>query len=170
MIRASAFRFDFDRDTDRHDSVVRGLEPLQLAPPGIAAPCRRDGSVPMTAKWMVLLAGLFGFLGVGFGAFGAHALKARLSPELLAVYRTAVEYQFWHTLALLAVGLLALMRPGPLLGASGWCFALGILIFSGSLYALALSGVRVLGAITPLGGLLFLAGWALLAAHAARTL
>lgn len=124
----------------------------------------------MTAKWMVMLAGLFGFLGVGFGAFGAHALKARLSPELLAVYRTAVEYQFWHALALLAVGLLALTRPGALLVASGWCFTLGILIFSGSLYALALSGVRVLGAITPIGGLLFLAGWALLTAHAARTL
>lgn len=119
---------------------------------------------------MVVLAGLFGFLGVAFGAFGAHALKARLSVDMLAVYRTAVEYQFWHALALLAVGLLALSRPGPLANAAGWCFALGILIFSGSLYALALSGVRVLGAITPIGGLLFLAGWLLLSVHAARTL
>lgn len=119
---------------------------------------------------MVVLAGLFGFLGVAFGAFGAHALKARLSTDMLAIYRTAVEYQFWHALALLAVGLLALSRPGLLASAAGWCFALGILIFSGSLYALALSGVRVLGAITPVGGLLFLAGWVLLSAHAARTL
>lgn len=124
----------------------------------------------MSAKLMVMLAGAFGFLGVGFGAFGAHALKARLTPEMLAIYRTAVEYQFWHVLALLAVGVLALSRPGPLASASGWCFVLGILIFSGSLYALALSEVRVLGAITPIGGLLLLAGWALLTVHAARSL
>ena len=124
----------------------------------------------MSAKLMVMLAGLFGFLGVGFGAFGAHALKARLTPELLAIYRTAVEYQFWHALALLAAGLLAMSRPGPLLAMSGWSFTLGILLFSGSLYALALSGVRVLGAITPIGGLLFLVGWVLLSIHAARTL
>jgi len=124
----------------------------------------------MSAKLMVMLAGLFGFLGVGFGAFGAHALKARLTPDVLAIYRTAVEYQFWHALALMAVGLLAMSRPGPLLSASGWCFAFGILLFSGSLYALALSGVRVLGAITPIGGLLFLIGWVLLSVHAARTL
>lgn len=124
----------------------------------------------MSAKLMVMLAGLFGFLGVGFGAFGAHALKARLTPELLAIYRTAVEYQFWHALALLAAGLLAMSRPGPMLALSGWSFTLGILLFSGSLYALALSGVRVLGAITPIGGLLFLAGWVLLSIHAARTL
>lgn len=124
----------------------------------------------MSAKLMVMLAGLFGFLGVGFGAFGAHALKARLTPDLLAIYRTAVEYQFWHALALLAVGLLAMSRPGPLLSASGWCFTFGILLFSGSLYALALSGVRLLGAITPIGGLLFLVGWVLLSVHAARTL
>ncbi|WP_022977626.1 DUF423 domain-containing protein [Nevskia ramosa] len=124
----------------------------------------------MSAKLMVMLAGLFGFLGVGFGAFGAHALKERLTPDLLAIYRTAVEYQFWHALALMAVGLLAMSRPGPLLSASGWSFAFGILLFSGSLYALALSGVRVLGAITPIGGLLFLVGWVLLSVHAARTL
>lgn len=124
----------------------------------------------MSAKLMVMLAGLFGFLGVGFGAFGAHALKQRLTPDLLAIYCTAVEYQFWHALALMAVGLLAMSRPGPLLSASGWCFAFGILLFSGSLYALALSGVRVLGAITPIGGLLFLVGWVLLSVHAARTL
>ncbi|WP_273454703.1 DUF423 domain-containing protein [Nevskia ramosa] len=124
----------------------------------------------MSAKLMVMLAGLFGFLGVGFGAFGAHTLKERLTPDLLAIYRTAVEYQFWHALALMAVGLLAMSRPGPLLSASGWSFAFGILLFSGSLYALALSGVRVLGAITPIGGLLFLVGWVLLSVHAARTL
>ncbi len=124
----------------------------------------------MTAKWMVLLGALYGFIGVAFGAFGAHALRSRLTPELLAVWRTGVEYQFWHALALIAVGLLATTRPGPLANAAGWCFAIGVLLFSGSLYALTLSGVRVLGAVTPVGGLLFLIGWALLAVHAARTL
>lgn len=121
----------------------------------------------MTPKLMVLLASAFGFSGVAFGAFGAHALRARLTPELLAVWRTAVEYQFWHALALLAAGLLAMSRPGTLLTAAAWCFALGVLLFSGSLYALCLSGVRGLGAVTPLGGVAFLAGWAALAWAAA---
>lgn len=106
----------------------------------------------------------FGFIGVVLGAFGAHALKGRLDPSLLAVWQTAVVYQFHHALALLAVGLLlrGTQAPLPLLNAAGLLFSGGILLFSGSLYALCLSGVRVLGAITPLGGLLFLAGWACL--------
>jgi len=124
----------------------------------------------MNPKLMLMLAALYGFVGVAFGAFGAHALRSRLTPEMLAVWRTGVEYQFWHALALMAVGLLALSRPGPLLNAAGWCFAIGVLLFSGSLYALTLSGVRVLGAVTPFGGVLFLIGWALLLVHAARTL
>lgn len=124
----------------------------------------------MNPKLMVMLGALYGFVGVAVGAFGAHALRSRLTPELLAVWRTGVEYQFWHALTLIAVGLLALVRPGPLLNAAGWSFAAGVLLFSGSLYALCLSGVRVLGAVTPFGGLLFLVGWALLLVHAARTL
>lgn len=110
-----------------------------------------------------LIGAVSGFLAVALGAFGAHALKARFSAELLAVWKTAVEYQFYHALALLLVGLLAAQRPGAGYGAVTVCFALGIVLFSGSLYAYALSGVRALGMITPLGGLLFLAGWALLA-------
>lgn len=118
----------------------------------------------MTAKLWLALGAAYGFLAVGLGAFGAHALKARLTPDLLAVWRTAVEYHFYHALALLAVGLLARqLPPSGALNTSGVCFALGVLLFSGSLYALALSGVRVLGAITPLGGVLFLIGWACLA-------
>lgn len=113
-------------------------------------------------KLWLSLASLYGFLAVALGAFGAHALKERLSPDLLAIWRTAVEYHFYHALALLAVGLLARQLPSSLLTVAGACFALGVLVFSGSLYALALSGVRVLGAITPLGGLLFLVGWACL--------
>lgn len=118
----------------------------------------------MTASKLFLLGGaLYGFLGVALGAFGAHALKARLSAEMLAVWRTAVEYQVWHALALLAVG--TLLRAGdlPALKFSGSCLLAGVLLFSGSLYALTLSGFKLLGAVTPLGGLLLLAGWAGLA-------
>lgn len=112
----------------------------------------------MAKLWLALGAG-YGFLAVTLGAFGAHALKQKLTPELLAVWRTAVEYHFYHALALLLVGLLVRQTPSTLLNASGVCFAVGVVVFSGSLYALASSGVRVLGAVTPLGGALFLAGW-----------
>jgi uncharacterized membrane protein YgdD (TMEM256/DUF423 family) len=111
------------------------------------------------ARIFLLLGAIYGLLGVAGGAFGAHALKSRLTPEMLAVYHTGIEYQFYHALALLAVGLLILLRPVPGLPLAGWCFAAGVLLFSGSLYLLALTGVRWLGAITPAGGLLFLAGW-----------
>lgn len=114
-------------------------------------------------KIFLVIGAVYGLLGVAFGAFGAHALRTRLSAEMLAVWKTGVEYQLVHALALLAVGLL--LRQGAAPGAlqpAGVCFAAGVLLFSGSLYALCLSGVRVLGAITPVGGLLFLAGWALL--------
>ena len=114
---------------------------------------------PSAARLFLLFGAGYGLLGVALGAFGAHALRARLAPDLLAVFHTGVEYQFYHAFALLAVGVLLLVKPSPALPVAGWCFALGVLLFSGSLYALALSGTRWLGAITPLGGLLFLAGW-----------
>lgn len=114
------------------------------------------------AQLALLCGAIYGFLGVALGAFGAHGLRERLTPDLLAVWKTAVEYQFYHALALLLVGLLASQRPSIALTNAGICFALGVLIFSGSLYTLALSGQRWLGAITPIGGLLFLSGWALL--------
>lgn len=110
------------------------------------------------------LAGLSGFLGVGIGAFGAHALKDKLTPELAAAFQTGVQYHLVHTLALFGVGLLLLIAPQAALPRiSGTLFFAGIVLFSGSLYLLAISGVRWLGAITPLGGLCFLAAWALLA-------
>lgn len=115
-----------------------------------------------SARVCLLLGGAYGFLAVALGAFGAHALKERLSADMLTVWRTAVEYHFYHALALLLVGILLRATPSTSLSASGGCFAVGILLFSGSLYALALSGARVLGAVTPLGGLFFLAGWACL--------
>lgn len=102
-------------------------------------------------------------VGVALGAFGAHALKARLAPDMLAVWETGVRYQLVHALALLAVAWAATRWPGSMVQASGWLFVAGTLLFSGSLYALALSGMRGLGAVTPLGGAAWIVGWALLA-------
>ena len=96
------------------------------------------------------------------GAFGAHALRARLAPALLTVFETGARYQMYHALALLAVAWAATRWPGALVHWAGWLFVAGTVLFSGSLYALALSGARWLGAITPLGGVAFLAGWACL--------
>lgn len=104
------------------------------------------------------------FLAVAAGAFGAHALKARLTPERLAVFETAVRYQAYHALALLAVWAAARGGASRPLSAAGWCFLLGIWFFSGSLYALCLTDIKLFGAVTPVGGLLFLIGWACLAA------
>jgi uncharacterized membrane protein YgdD (TMEM256/DUF423 family) len=117
-----------------------------------------------TARLFLTLGAFSGALAVMIGAFGAHGLKDRLSEEMLAIYRTGVEYHFYHTLGLLAIGLVALHLRSGLLTAGGWSMAAGILIFSGSLYALSISGIRILGAITPIGGILFIAGWLLLAA------
>ena len=107
----------------------------------------------------LLLAAVAGFFGVALGAFAAHGLKGQLSAEYLAVFQTGVHYQLVHALALFGVALLAERLPGRLLKAAGSLFALGILLFSGSLYALTLSGLGKLGMITPLGGVSFLAGW-----------
>jgi uncharacterized membrane protein YgdD (TMEM256/DUF423 family) len=117
------------------------------------------------AKLFITLASLSGMSAVILGAFGAHALKDRLDEYAQGVFETAVQYHFYHSLALLAVGIIALQQPQTtLLKSSGWLFLLGIVIFSGSLYVLSISGVRWLGAVTPLGGLAFIAGWACLAA------
>ena len=117
------------------------------------------------AKLFITLASLSGMLAVVFGAFGAHALKGKLDDQALKVFETAVQYHFYHTFALLVVGVIALNQPqSVLLKSSGWLFVVGILVFSGSLYLLSLTGVRWLGAITPLGGLALIAGWGCLAA------
>jgi uncharacterized membrane protein YgdD (TMEM256/DUF423 family) len=114
------------------------------------------------------LGALSAFIAVAAGAFGAHALRARLTPELLAIFETGARYQMYHALGLLAVAWAVGRWPGPLATWAGWLFTVGTVLFSGSLYALALSGVRWLGAITPLGGAAFLAGWLCLVL-AART-
>lgn len=120
-------------------------------------------------KPLLLIACISGLLGVGLGAFGAHALKARLSPEMLAIFETGVRYQMYHALALLGTGILAVIHPHRLLTTAGWLFVLGMVIFSGSLYILSLSGVKVWGAVTPLGGLAFLAAWLCVAIGISRS-
>ncbi len=106
-----------------------------------------------------LLGTFSAFVGVAAGAFGAHALKSRLSAELLTTFEVGVRYQMYHAFGLFVVAWVLTKWPSTLAVTSGWCFVLGTLLFSGSLYLLSLSGVRWLGAITPLGGVAFLAGW-----------
>ena len=119
-------------------------------------------------RLFVVMGAISGFIAVGAGAFGAHGLRTRLVPDLLTVFETAARYQMYHALGLIAAAWVASRWPGTLAGAGGWLFVAGTLVFSGSLYALALTGVRSLGAVTPLGGLCFLAGWLCLAVAALR--
>ena len=116
----------------------------------------------------MLIGAVAALIGVGFGAFGAHGLQARTSPEMLAVFETGVRYQMYHALAVLVTALARSRVDGPLLKWAGWLFTAGIVFFSGSLYVLVLTGTTSLGAITPIGGLMFLAGWACLALAAIR--
>jgi uncharacterized membrane protein YgdD (TMEM256/DUF423 family) len=121
-----------------------------------------------TSRIFTISAALSGSLSVAAGAFGAHALKARLAPEHLAIFETGARYQMYHALALLASAWAATQWPSPAIRGSGWCFLAGTVLFSGSLYVFALTGIRWLGAITPIGGVAFLAGWLLLAWGASR--
>ena len=116
-----------------------------------------------------VLGSLGAMLGVAAGAFGAHALRARLEPEMLAVFETGVRYQLVHSLALLAVAWAVVRWPGRSTVAAGWLFVAGIVLFSGSLYGLALGGVHALGWITPFGGVAFIAGWVCMAWGAWRS-
>ena len=113
-------------------------------------------------RTLLLVGAVAGFIAVGFGAFGAHGLRGRLSSEMMAAFETGVRYQMYHALAILVTAVALANVDARLLRIGAWLFALGIVLFSGSLYALALTGVTRLGMITPLGGLAFLAGWALL--------
>ena len=107
----------------------------------------------------LMLAAFFGFTGVALGAFAAHGLKGRLSEQYLAIFHTGVTYQLVHALALIGVALLATQLQSRLVTWAGICFALGIVLFSSSLYVLTMTGISKLGMITPIGGLGFLAGW-----------
>lgn len=120
-------------------------------------------------RLFLLLSAVCGFLGVAMGAFGAHGLRAALDEYHLAIYRTGVEYQMWHALGLALVGVMVRQFPDMrLLSKAGWFMFAGILLFSGSLYILSISGIRWLGWITPFGGMAFLVGWFLLGLSAWR--
>ena len=112
---------------------------------------------------LVAAGALLGFVGVAAGAFGGHALRSRLTEDRLASFRTAAEYQLWHALATIMAGLVATQWQSGWAAAGGWLFVVGVVLFSGSLYALALTGRRRFGAVTPIGGLSLLAGWACVA-------
>lgn len=116
----------------------------------------------MAQRWAAAAA-INGLLAVACGAFGAHALKERLSPEDMMVFETGARYQMYHTVALLAVGWVGGQSRSRWARVAGWCFVAGIVLFSGSLYALVLSGTRFWGAVTPIGGVSLMVGWALLA-------
>ena len=121
------------------------------------------------ARMFVALGAALAALAVILGAFGAHALKTWLPPDLLEVYHTAVQYHFWHALGVLAVGLALQQLPDAgWLRAAGWLLTAGVVLFCGSLYLLALTGARWLGAVTPLGGVAFILGWLALAVAALR--
>lgn len=115
------------------------------------------------ARVFIRLGAAAGFVGVALGAFGAHALRARLSADQLEVFETGVRYQLLHALALILVGVLEQRRQARLMTAAGWLFTLGIVLFSGSLYVLVLTSTTAIGIVTPFGGLCFLAGWGCLA-------
>ena len=119
-------------------------------------------------RTFLALGSLLAGIAVAAGAFGAHALRARLSPADLATFETGARYQMYHALALLAVAWVAQQWPGPLPRAAGWLFVAGIVVFSGSLYTLVLTGQRWLGAVTPLGGVAFIVGWGCLVGAAMK--
>ncbi|MCK9512476.1 MAG: DUF423 domain-containing protein [Pigmentiphaga sp.] len=122
----------------------------------------------MTDRILVLLAAINMMLAVAAGAFGAHGLKTRVDADLIAVWNTGVLYHLVHGLGLLALALLLPRLGSSLIGLAGWLMLAGIVLFSGSLYTLVLTGTRVLGAITPLGGVAFIAAWAVVAWAACR--
>jgi uncharacterized membrane protein YgdD (TMEM256/DUF423 family) len=119
-------------------------------------------------KLFVILGALFGGLSVAVGAFAAHALRGQLEPRMLEVIETAARYQMYHALAMLGAAWVYQQTTGAAAQVAGWAFLAGILLFSGSLYAMAFTGIRALGAITPLGGVAFLLGWGALAAAAVK--
>jgi uncharacterized membrane protein YgdD (TMEM256/DUF423 family) len=125
--------------------------------------------VNVLTKIFLLLGSVNAALAVGLGAFGAHGLRSRLSEDLLSTYQTGVQYHFYHALGLFAVALVASLLPdSALVKWSGWLMLAGILLFSGSLYLLSITGIRWLGAITPLGGVAFISAWLLLAVAVAK--
>ncbi len=120
-------------------------------------------------KIWIFIGALFGFLSVAFGAFGAHGLSKQLDQRSLAIFQTGVQYQMFHALALVAIGVWSQNQPSLSVALPGWAFTVGTLLFSGSLYVLALTDLKFFGLVTPIGGILFLAGWAALAVTALKS-
>ncbi|MEP6765798.1 MAG: DUF423 domain-containing protein [Gemmatimonadaceae bacterium] len=120
-------------------------------------------------RLFVIIGALSAAMGVGAGAFGAHALRAKLEPRMLEVFETGARYQMYHAIALIVVAWASSRWPGSLTNAAGWLFVAGTVFFSGSLYLMALTDVRALGAITPVGGVCFIAGWVCLAVAAIKS-
>ena len=119
-------------------------------------------------RFFFLSGAIAAFIGVALGAFGAHSLRTKLTPEMLNIFEVGVRYQMYHALGLIAVAWAITRWPETNLTAAGWAFIVGIVIFSGSLYLLSITDTRWLGAITPIGGLAFLIGWAILIWSVAR--
>src|ERR1700704_2075921 len=132
-------------------STIATVDPFSKAIDG-----PRARMVRKMDKTFLLLGSVAAFLAVTLGAFGAHGLRSRLTPEMMAVFQTGVQYHMYHALALILVASIMGRMSGWLVQTAGWCFVAGIVFFSGSLYLLAVTGVTILGAITPIGGLLFL--------------
>lgn len=119
-------------------------------------------SLSKTSRNLIIIGAISGFLSISFGAFGAHAIKQWMSADLMAIYQTAVSYQIYHSLGLILIALVYQQQQNTLIKTAGWLMLAGIIIFSGSLYALSLTDTRWLGAITPVGGILLLLAWLLL--------
>ena len=113
-------------------------------------------------KILAVITAISGFIGVVFGAFGTHGLRGTVEPELLSVWQTAMQYQMFHVLVLLSIIIAGSRQSNRLLTISGWLFVAGTVLFSGSLYALVITGIKSLGMVTPFGGVLFLLGWLVL--------
>ncbi len=141
----------------------RGATHARGAPSG-----RPPAIIRAMERTFLALGAISAGIAVAAGAFGAHALKARLSPDLLAIFETGARYELYHALGLVAAAWAASRFPGAAPAWAGWFFFAGTVLFSGSLYALALTGVRALGAVTPFGGVAFIAGWIALAVAALR--
>ncbi len=129
---------------------------------------KRAHKLRVMDRIFLMFGAIAGATGVAAGAFGAHALRDKLEPRMLDVFETGARYQMYHALALLAIGLIANRWPSTLITSAGWLMMAGTLFFSGSLYAMAFTGVRALGAITPIGGVCFIAGWVCVAMAAAK--
>ena len=148
----------------RHHAILRGRRGQETGSPETVSRTH----LSTMERLFLTIGALSAATGVAAGAFGAHALRDKVEPRLLEVFETGARYQMYHALALVAVGLVASRWPSSLLATAGWLFVAGTLLFTGSLYAMTFTGIRALGAVTPVGGVCFIAGWLCLALAVAK--